>query len=86
MNRKELNEIRNHFNPDAKYFTMDRVLTAFVDSQRNVRGVCLRNAASIPPPESQLLYDTMKKVLNLNIGKQSTGCRIDIMEGRFFHF
>ena len=72
MNRKELNEIRNHFNPDAKYFTMDRVLTAFVDSQRNVRGVCLRNAASIPPPESQLLYDTMKKVLNVNIGKQST--------------
>ncbi|MBP0989315.1 MAG: hypothetical protein J6S92_13715 [Oscillospiraceae bacterium] len=50
MNRKELNEIRNHFNPEAKYFTMERVLTAFVDSQRNVRGVNIRSAASIPSP------------------------------------
>lgn len=72
MNRKELNEIRNHFHPEAKYFTMDRVLTAFVDSQRTVRGVCIRNAASIPSPESQILYDTMKKVLNVNLGKQSS--------------
>ena len=72
MNRKELNEIRNHFNPEAKYFTMDRVLTAFVDSQRNVRGVNIRNAAGIPAPESQILYDTMKKVLNVNLGKQSS--------------
>ena len=72
MNRKELNEIRNHFNPEAKYFTMDRVLTAFIDSQRTVRGVCLRNASSIAAPESQILYDTMKKVLNVNLGKQSS--------------
>ncbi len=72
MNRKELSEIRNHFNPEAKYFTMDRVLTAFIDSQRNVRGVCLRNASSIASPESQILFDTMKKVLNTSLGKQST--------------
>ena len=72
MNRKELSEIRNHFHPDAKYFTMERVLTAFVDTQRCVRGVCIRNATSIPSPESQILYETMKKVLNVNLGKQST--------------
>lgn len=72
MNRKELNEIRNHFNPEAKYFTMDRVLTAFIDSQRNVRGVCLRDASLISSPESQILYETMKKVLNVNLGKQSS--------------
>ena len=72
MNRKELNEIRNHFNPEAKYFTMERVLTAFVDTQRNVRGVNIRSAASIPSPESQILYEAMKKVLNVNLGKQSS--------------
>ncbi len=72
MNRKELSEIRNHFNPEAKYFTMERVLTAFVDSQRRVRGVCLRDAPQIPSAESQILYETMKKVLNVNLGKQST--------------
>ena len=72
MNRKELSEIRNHFNPEAKYFTMERVLTAFVDSQRNVRGVCLRNASSIASAELQILIDTMKKVLNTSLGKQSS--------------
>lgn len=72
MNRKELSEIRNHFNSEAKYFTMERVLTAFVDSQRRVRGVCLRDAPMIPAPESQILYETMKKVLNVNLGKQSS--------------
>ncbi len=72
MNRKELNEIRNHFNPEAKYFTMERVLTAFVDTQRTVRGVNIRNASSIPSPESQILYEAMKKVLNVNLGKQSS--------------
>ena len=72
MNRKELSEIRNHFNPEAKYFTLERVLTAFVDSQRTVRGVCLREASRIPTADSQILYDTIKKVLNVNLGKQST--------------
>lgn len=72
MNRKELSEIRNHFDPEAKYFVMERVLTAFVDTQRAVRGLCLRHATSIPTAESQILYETMKKVLNVNIGKQSS--------------
>lgn len=72
MNRKELSEIRNHFNAEAKYFTMERVLTAFVDSQRRVCGVKLRDAGQIPSVESRLLYETMKKVFNVNLGKQST--------------
>lgn len=72
MNRKELSEIRNHFNPEAKYFIMKKVLTAFVDMQRNVRGVCLRDATSIPNTESAILYETMKKVFNVNLGKQSS--------------
>ena len=72
MNRKELNEIRNHFDPEAKYFAMERVLTAFVDTQRTVRGVHIRTAGSIPSPESMILYETMKKVLNVNLGKQSS--------------
>lgn len=72
MNRKELSEIRNHFNPEAKYFIMHRVLTAYIDGQQNVRGVCLRNASSVPTAESQILYDTMKRVLNTSLGKQSS--------------
>ncbi len=72
MNRKELAEIRNHFDPEAKYFTMERVLTAFVDTNRNVRGMTLRYATSVPGVETRILYETMKKVMNLNLGKQSS--------------
>ncbi len=71
MNRKELSEIRSHFKPEAKYFTLERVLTAFVDAQRNVRGVSVRNGSSVQDAESTLLFDTMRKVLNCNLGKQS---------------
>lgn len=72
MNRKELSEIRNHFNPEAKYFTMERIITGFVDMRREVHGLTIRRPSDIFSAEIQLLYETMKKVLNLNLGKQST--------------
>ena len=72
MNRKELSEIRNHFGPEAKYFSMDRVLTAFVDSERNVRALKIRKASELTGPETEILFETMKKVLNCNLGKQSS--------------
>lgn len=72
MNRKELSEIRNHFGAEARYFTMDRVLTAFVDSERNVRAFKIRKYTELTGPESEIVFETMKKVLNCNLGKQST--------------
>lgn len=72
MNRKELSEIRNHFGPEAKYFSMDRVLTAFVDSERNIRALKIRKASELTGPETEILFETMKKVLNCNLGKQSS--------------
>ncbi len=72
MNRKELSEIRNHFGAEAKYFTMDRILTAFVDGERNVRALRIRKLTELTGPESDIVFETMKKVLNCNLGKQST--------------
>lgn len=71
MNRKELSELRNHFGEEAKYFTMDRVLTAFVDAERNVRALKVRKYTELTGPEVEILFETLKKVLCCNLGKQS---------------
>ncbi len=84
MNRKEMTELRNHFGPEAKYFTMERVLTAFVDCERTVRGLCLRPFHKITEPEADILFETMKKVLNPAMGKATAELafrRLEYVEG-----
>lgn len=71
MNRKELGEIRGHFRQDAKYFTLERVLTAFVDTQRSPRGIHVREGAALAEADRVLLLETIRRVLNPNLGRQS---------------
>ena len=71
MNRKELTELRNHFGAEAKYFTMERIITAFVDGERAVRAFKIRKYTELTGPESEIVFETMKKVMNCNLGKQS---------------
>lgn len=71
MNRKEMTELRNHFGPEAKYFTMENVLTALVDAKGEVRALRLRPYHKITEQEAELLFATMKKVLCPAIGKST---------------
>lgn len=72
MNRKEMTEIRNHFGPEAKYFSMEQVLTAMVDMKGTVRGLRLRPYHKITEQETDILFATMKKVLSPAIGKSTS--------------
>ena len=72
MNRKEMTEIRNHFGPEAKYFSMEQVLTAMVDMKGTVRGLRLRPYHKITEQEAVILFATMKKVLSPAIGKSTS--------------
>ncbi len=72
MNRKEMTEIRNHFGPEAKYFSMEQVLTAMVDMKGTVRGLRLRPYHKITEQETEILFATMKKVLSPAIGKSTS--------------
>lgn len=37
MNKKELAEIRKNFHDESGLFTLNRILTAYVDTQKNIR-------------------------------------------------
>ncbi len=69
MNKKEINEIKKQFGSDSGLFTIDRVLTAFVDAEKNVKLTQARAFNLIEPDECELITATLKKVLSGTVGK-----------------
>ncbi|MBR1562911.1 MAG: DUF4317 domain-containing protein [Ruminococcus sp.] len=69
MNKKEINEIKKQFGVDSGLFTIDRVLTAFVDAEKNVKLTESKPFISIEPDECELITANLKKVLSGTIGK-----------------
>lgn len=69
MNKKELSEIRKNFNENSGFFTLDRVLTAYVDPEKNVLYRENKNYALIPEDEGTVLFRTLKKALGGSLGK-----------------
>lgn len=69
MNKKELSEIRKNFNENSGFFTLDRVLTAYVDPEKNVLYKKNKNYSLIPEDEGSVLFSTLKKVLGGSLGK-----------------
>ena len=69
MNKKETNEIKKNFSDKSGFFIMERVLTGFVDAEKNVRYHNTSSCIAMMGEESSVYYETLKKVLNTNIGK-----------------
>ncbi|MDE6763702.1 MAG: DUF4317 domain-containing protein [Oscillospiraceae bacterium] len=69
MNKKELAEIRKIFNESSGFFTLDRVLTAYVDPEKNVLYKENKNYALIPEDEGTVMFETLRKVLGGSLGK-----------------
>ena len=69
MNKKELSEIRKNFSESSGFFTLDRVLTAYVDPEKNVLYKENKNYALIPEDEGTVLFDTLKKAFGGSLGK-----------------
>jgi hypothetical protein len=69
MNKRELAELKKHFNADDGLFTVGSVLTAYVDAEKKIRGRTLRRFIEIPEDESALLFNTAKRTLSGSIGK-----------------
>lgn len=72
MNKKELSEIRKNFSESSGFFTLNRVLTAYVDSEKNVLYKENKNYSLIPEDEGSVLFGTLKKVLGGTLGKHLT--------------
>lgn len=69
MNKKETAEIKKNFSDKSGFFIMEKILTAFVDSEKNVRYNHVNSCLTMPAEEHEVYSETLKKVLNTNVGK-----------------
>jgi hypothetical protein len=69
MNKKELSEIRKNFSESSGFFTLSRVLTAYVDPEKNVLYKENKNYSLIPENEGTVMFETLRKVLGGSLGK-----------------
>ncbi len=72
MNKKEVAEIKKNFSDDSGLFVIHRVLTAFVNSEKNVLCSEKRDYVSIEADESAVILETLKKTLSGTLGKNLT--------------
>lgn len=72
MNKKEVAEIKKNFTDSSGFFTLNHILSAYVDPQKNVR--CKENKlyALIPEDEGAVMLESLKKVLGGRVGKNLT--------------
>ncbi|MBQ6180345.1 MAG: DUF4317 domain-containing protein [Ruminococcus sp.] len=69
MNKKETAEIKKNFSDKSGFFIMERVLTAFIDAEKNLRYHHTNSCLTMPVEEHDVYDETLKKVLNTNVGK-----------------
>ncbi len=69
MNKKETSEIKKNFSDKSGFFVMERILTGFVDAEKNLRYHNVSSCLTMPVEEHDVYDETLKKVLNTNVGK-----------------
>lgn len=69
MNKKETAEIKKNFSDKSGFFVMDRILTGFVDADKNIRCMKTCSCITMEAEEHDVYEETLKKVLNTNVGK-----------------
>ncbi len=68
MNKKEIAEIKKNFSDDCNFFTINRVVTAFVDAEKNIKCKTNQLYNIMPQDESELILANLKKTLSGRIG------------------
>lgn len=69
MNKKELNEIRKNFCENSGFFTINNVLTAYADVQKNINCKSIRLFSLIQEDEGAVIMEMLRKVLAGTLGK-----------------
>lgn len=68
MNKKELTEIKRNFIDSSPFFTLERVLSAYVDPSGAILSVENKNYALIPEDEGIVIMETLKKLFGGKLG------------------
>lgn len=69
MNKKEIAEIKKNFSDDCGFFTVGKVLSAFIDAEKNIVYKENRLYNLIPADEAELIMINLKKTLSGTLGK-----------------
>lgn len=69
MNKKETAELKKNFSDKSGFFIMEKVITAFVDAEKNLCCHKTNSCLAMPVEEHEIYEETLKKVLNTNVGK-----------------
>ncbi len=69
MNKKEINEIKKNFKEDSGLFTVQQVVQAFVDAEKNVKYKSAQSFMTLPQDEAELIMQILKKTLSGQLGK-----------------
>lgn len=72
MNKKEIAEIKKNFSDESGLFVIRSVLTAYVNSEKQVLCSEVRDHVSIEPDEAEVILETLKKTLSGTLGKNLT--------------
>lgn len=69
MNKKEVAEIKKNFTDSSGFFTLNHIVSVYVDPQKNIR--CNENKlySLIPEDEGAVMLESLKKVLCGSVGK-----------------
>lgn len=69
MNKKELNDLKKNFSDKCGFFTFNQVLSAFIDSDKNVVYKHHSLLGVMPSEEQELIVETLRKGLSGTLGK-----------------
>lgn len=69
MNKKDAAELKKNFSDDSGFFTMNKVVSAFIDSEKRVICKQTRDYISIQSDEAAIIMATLKKVISGSLGK-----------------
>lgn len=69
MNKKEISELKKNFSDDCGYFTINKVVSAFVDSEKNIKYKSVDLFSTLSQDESEQIMINLKKVLSGQLGK-----------------
>ena len=83
MNKKEIAEIKKNFSDDCNFFTINRVVTAFVDAEKNIKCKTNQLYNIMPQDESELILANLKKTLSGKIGVPAEQLKAELEAGKF---
>ncbi|MBE6837685.1 MAG: DUF4317 family protein [Ruminococcus sp.] len=69
MNKKEVSEIKRHFTEEDGFFNIGKVVTAFVDAEKNIKYKASKNFNIIEESEAELIMKSLRKVFSGKVSK-----------------